>query len=318
MSCDPEAERDTRVRRLLRNLIKRHWKRGFELGQRVGVDVLPRHWYSSVPDFRLLRSDDRWREPLEMTGVAGAEPAGQFAFLESLVTPEVRAALEKRGLWRAACEENGEEGYGPGDADALYALAHTKRPGRVIQVGCGVSTAILRRASPTSELICVDPYPTPLLRRLVASKHVTLIESMAEHVAPARLAELRAGDVLFIDSSHTTRPGSDVHHLVLRVLPLLTAGVYVHVHDVHWPYDYSPNIFGPADLFFGSEPALLHAFMIQNPRVAIAMCMSMLHHADPERLGRLLSSYEPFRADRGINPPDRLGQSPSSVWLVTK
>jgi hypothetical protein len=305
------------VGRLLSNLVKRHWKRVFEWGQRVGVDVLPRHWYSSVPDFRALRHDSRWQKPYDMTGVAGADTGEQFAMLESMTDDACRAILSQRSLWKQACDENGEPGYGPGDADALFAVMHHRKPTRVIQIGCGVSTAIIRRASPKTELICVDPYPTPLLQKLQAAGHIKLIADKAEHVEPRVLADLGPGDVLFIDSSHTTKPGSDVHHLFLRVLPILGSGIWVHVHDIHWPYDYSPNLFGPSDLFFGSEPAMLHAYLIHNPRMKIALSMSMLHHADPDRLAKILPAYEPFRATAGLNPADRLGQSPSAAWLST-
>jgi predicted O-methyltransferase YrrM len=310
------------VPRFIRNAIKNRWKSVFEIGQRFGFDLLPRHWYSSVPDFRALRRDDRWRVPLDMTGVRGIDPAEQFAAIESLLTPAVRATLAEGKVWSDACAENGEPGYGPGDADLLYAVIASRRPAHVMQIGCGVSTSLLLRAardaSYTPAVTCVDPFPTSFLRRAAAESRIALIEQRAEHVVPATLAHLSAGDLLFIDSSHTTKPGSDVHHLILNVLPRLAPGVLVHVHDIHWPYDFSPNLFGPNDLFFGAEPAMLHAYLIHNPRCRIAASLSLLHHADPDRLHTLLPNYIPFRADRGINPPDRLGQSPSAAWLLTE
>lgn len=308
--------------RFIRNFIKNRWKSTFELGQRFGFDLLPRHWYSSIPDFRELKRDDRWRRPLEMAGVRGTETAGQFAFVESLVSPGVRETLAAGKVWPDACAENGEPGYGPGDADLLYAVIATRRPRKVIQVGCGVSTSVILRAardvSHTVDITCVDPFPTRLLRDAASNSLLSVIEDKAEHVDAQRLSDLAAGDILFIDSSHTTKPGSDVHHLFLNVLPRLAPGVLIHVHDIHWPYDFSPNIFGRTDLFFGAEPALLHAYLIHNPRCRIAASLSMLHHADANRLHGLLPNYTPFKADRGVNPPDRIGQSPSSAWLVTE
>ncbi len=306
----------------IRNFVKNRWKGAFEFGQRFGFDLLPRHWYSSVPDFRELRTDDRWRRPLDMTGVRGIDAAEQFAFVESLLTPATRAALASGTIWPDACNENGEPGYGPGDADLLYALVATKKPRKVIQVGCGVSTSIVLRAArdvnATIDITCVDPFPTPFVRDAATKSRVSVVEDKAEHVDAQRLANLAPGDLLFIDSSHTTKPGSDVHHLFLNVLPRLGPGVLIHVHDIHWPYDFSPNLFGRNDLFFGSEPAMLHAYLIHNPRCRIVASMSMLHHADPDRLHALLPNYAPFCADRGVNPPDRVGQSPSSAWLLTE
>ena len=84
--------------RALRNAIKRHFKRAFELGQRFGIDVLPRHFYSSIPDFRALRRDDHWRRPYEMVGVAGAAIDGQVEFLRSLMTQREAAAARRARL----------------------------------------------------------------------------------------------------------------------------------------------------------------------------------------------------------------------------
>ncbi len=51
-------------------------------------------------------------------------------------------------------------------------------------------------------------------------------------------AELAAGDILAIDSSHILMPGSDVDLLLNHVLPALPAGVVVHIHDIFLPDDY--------------------------------------------------------------------------------
>jgi hypothetical protein len=59
--------------------------------------------------------------------------------------------------------------------------------------------------------------------------------------APLELFDgLRAGDALFIDSSHILMPGSDVDILLNRVLPMLPAGVLIHIHDIFLPFDYPP------------------------------------------------------------------------------
>jgi hypothetical protein len=54
----------------------------------------------------------------------------------------------------------------------------------------------------------------------------------------AAFPPLGAGDILFIDSSHQLRPGSDVEFLLGEVLPRLPAGVRVHFHDIFLPDDY--------------------------------------------------------------------------------
>jgi hypothetical protein len=44
--------------------------------------------------------------------------------------------------------------------------------------------------------------------------------------------------VLFVDSSHVAKTGSDVNHLCFEVLPRLRAGVRIHFHDIFLPADY--------------------------------------------------------------------------------
>ena len=51
-------------------------------------------------------------------------------------------------------------------------------------------------------------------------------------------SKLGIGDILFIDSSHVAKAGSDVNHALHRILPLLKSGVYIHFHDIFWPFEY--------------------------------------------------------------------------------
>lgn len=302
--------------RHLRNLIKRHWKRTFELGQRLGIDVLPRHFYSATPDFRALRGGDDWRRPFDMVGVAGADIDGQAERLRSW------GDHEPGGVWEQACVDNGEAGYVQTDADALWDhLAH-HRPTHITQVGCGVSTALILRCAERfgfdCAVTCVEPYPTDFLRNAAQGGRIKLIAEKAEAVDAERLADVPTGSMLFIDSTHATRPNSDVHHLYLRVIPRLVAGVRLHIHDIQFPYDFGPNILGPGDLFFGAESVLLHALLIDNPKLAIDVSMSALHHGRPEVLSDVLPHYDLPAADRGLNPPTAFGLSPSACYLVTK
>ena len=49
---------------------------------------------------------------------------------------------------------------------------------------------------------------------------------------------LEPGDLLFIDSSHVCKTGSDVNYLYLQVLPQLKPGVRIHIHDIFLPQEY--------------------------------------------------------------------------------
>lgn len=73
--------------RKLKNAVKRGMRGTFEFGQRLGWDVLPRHFYSEIPDVRRLRRSGGWKRPFPMEGVEGSDLAGQEAFLRTIVPP---------------------------------------------------------------------------------------------------------------------------------------------------------------------------------------------------------------------------------------
>jgi hypothetical protein len=306
--------------RRLRDWLKRNGlRRLFELGQRVGIDLLPRHYYSEIPSIRELRETTTWREPRSLEGVDGADPNGQLGFLASVCEPQLLAECD--GIYERACAANGAAGYGPIEATVLYLLARSRRPSRVVQVGAGVSTAVLLEAreggSLAMEITCIDPFPTDYLRGRASAGEIELLATPAQEVPIERLASLGAGDLLFVDSTHTVKPGSEVNRTILDVLPRLTSGVLAHFHDVLFPYDYSPTVLD-RDLFFWNETVLLHAFLAGNSRWRLLLSLSQLHHQEPEQLRALLPSYRPAATDQGlVSPGTDLSREhlPSSAYL---
>jgi hypothetical protein len=304
------------MKRALKNLVKQNLRRAFELGQQVGVDVLPRHFYSQIPDVQQLRRTTGWRRPRQMQSVRGHELEGQLRFAERVCRSEfVQRAIGDR-VYEAACTSNGEPGYGPIEALFLYAFVRAERPRRIVQVGSGVSSAVILAAASHAEyeveLCCIDPYPTAYLRREAEAGHIQLIGKPAQEVVVSEAAKLHAGDMLFIDSTHVVKPGGEVNVIVLDVLPNLPAGTWVHFHDITFPYDYTRRVVSE-DLFFPLESTLLHAFLSCNDRYEIAASMSMLHYAAPERLVALLPTYQRAGDDDGLLTAP--GHFPSATYL---
>lgn len=50
--------------------------------------------------------------------------------------------------------------------------------------------------------------------------------------------QLAAGDLFFLDSTHTLGPAGQVSRIILELLPLLPAGAWVHFYDILFLYDY--------------------------------------------------------------------------------
>jgi predicted O-methyltransferase YrrM len=128
------------------------------------------------------------------------------------------------------------------DSRALFVLLHAWRPRRIIEVGSGFSSLLMadvnrRWFGGEIDIACIEPFPRAFLKTGVDGIS-RLIEAKVQDVELDEFARLRDGDVLFIDSSHVAKTGSDVNFLVFEVLPRLARGVLIHVHDVFLPHDY--------------------------------------------------------------------------------
>jgi hypothetical protein len=204
------------------------------------------HFYSPVCDVEALDAERARLWPADTTcpGI-DFEPVAQSQLLRE-VFPALLAGFDY-----PAHEHDGEHRYwsqnsqfGAADARALFALLRHWRPRRLIEVGAGYSTLLAADVSRrflggTLRITAIEPYPRAFLHDLDGLQTLRV-----EHVqdTPASVfAELERGDVLFIDSSHVLKTGSDLVHLLTRVLPALASGVRVHVHDVFLPDDYPPH-----------------------------------------------------------------------------
>lgn len=128
------------------------------------------------------------------------------------------------------------------DSRMLFAMLQLWRPARIVEVGSGYSTLLMadvnrRFLGGTLAITAIEPFPRPFLRKLT-DQGVRLLEQKVQEVDAAVFKTLQRGDVLFIDSSHVVKTGSDVNHLIFDVLPHLNPGVRIHFHDVFLPYEY--------------------------------------------------------------------------------
>ena len=88
------------LKRRLKEAYKQALRKMFELGQFLGFDVLPRHFYSEIPDIRALRKTTEWRLPYSMLGVSGADIESQLDFVKSCYTPAMQELLRQKAYTR--------------------------------------------------------------------------------------------------------------------------------------------------------------------------------------------------------------------------
>lgn len=130
--------------------------------------------------------------------------------------------------------------YQAGDAEILYCLVCHFFPRRIIEVGCGFSTMVIRKAISKNQipctLTCIDPSP----RSGVSECADELFANRVEDVSKEVFTVLDENDILFIDTTHVVTKRSYIAYLILEVLPSLKPGVIVHIHDIFLPFDYPP------------------------------------------------------------------------------
>lgn len=253
-----------------------------------------------------------------MAGVQGADLESQTAFLRSIVSPMLVDRLSRGDIYSTACASNGEAGFGQIEAECLYAFVRSLRPRKIIQVGCGVSTAVCLQAASevgySPEIVCVEPFPGYFLRDAAAAGQIRLIAKPVEDLAPQDLlGNMEDGDLFFVDSTHCLGPAGEVTRLVLEFLPLLATGAHAHFHDIYFPYDYAPDLLTSA-LFFHHESPLLHAFLHTNSRFRLSFALSDLHHRARSVIQDLFPSYSPCGNDEGIQISP--GHFPSSAYVT--
>ena len=174
--------------------------------------------------------------------------------------------------------------YSLGDAEYLYNVIRYFKPKRIIEIGCGFSTLLIRNAIAgnknenaeyTCNHTCVEPYENPCLKEV---EGIEIIRKNVESLNKSLFVELERNDILFIDASHTIRPQGVVLFEYLEVLPILKSGVLIHIHDIFTPKDYLDEWIYSHRLY--NEQYLLEAFLTNNINFRIIGALNYLskHH----------------------------------------
>jgi len=271
----------------------------FLFWQSVGVHVVPNNFYQPVPDTSTLE-DSLWQRTPELVGVRMNE-ARQIELL-SLFAANYKREYENFPRDKTAIPHqyyiNNDLFVGV-DGEVLYCMIRHFKPRKIFEIGSGNSTylsaqAILRNAEENGhacELISFEPYPNEVLQSGFPGLR-QLIKTRAQEIPVHKFSELGDGDILFIDSSHVLKIGSDVQYLYLEVLPRLAKGVLVHVHDIFLPAEY-PREWIMDEHRFWNEQYLLQAFLLFNDTFQVDWAASFMHVTHPDKLQAAFSSYDP-------------------------
>ena len=194
------------------------------------------------------------------------------------------------------------------DAIFLYVIIRCFKPKRIIEVGSGFSSCLMLDTNElyfrnSIDLTFIEPHPERFfsLLKTTDKASIKIIEDKIQNVDIQIFDTLRENDILFIDSSHVSKAGSDVNDILFSVLPRLEKGVLIHFHDIFFPFEY------PREWILRrgwNEAYILRSFLMYNDSFKIIFFNNFLQHAHREWLKD--------------NMPLCLKDASSGIWIQKK
>jgi predicted O-methyltransferase YrrM len=242
------------------------------------------HYYSPIPSREQIRADAErlsTARPREIPGIDLNEEE-QLAVLEQIKVfyRELPFSTSKVPGRRYFFEN---PAYSYSDAICLYGMIRHVQPRRIIEVGSGYSSCVTLDTNELffdNRIACtfIEPFPA-LLHSLMKPDDLARVEIIAsplQKVDVARFRELNENDILFIDSTHVAKLGSDVNYIFSEILPTLRRGVYVHFHDIFYPFEYPAAWLNAGRVW--TEAYILRAFLAFNSAYEIVLYNTFLEH----------------------------------------
>jgi hypothetical protein len=209
----------------------------------------PGHYSSTLPSWAALR--DRWpelqKQVAHLQDGVDLNHEGQRSLLKEFSEYD-RDFCPPETPTAGRLYHSHNDMFGYSDAFILYCFLRQYRPRQVIEVGSGHSSALMLDTASLLSLetmfTFIDPYSVTISQVLASKPAIPyrLIRTPVQEIDPSIFAELDEGDILFIDSSHVLKIGSDLTSLLFNVLPRLRKGVLVHFHDISYPFEYSREL----------------------------------------------------------------------------
>lgn len=244
------------------------------------------HFYSPYPDLADVRDRESEifdRSMREIPGINLREHE-QLSTLGELETfyPDI-PHLNPSGRERFSF---GNGAFGYTDAVVLGCQLMRLRPERLIEIGSGYSSAMSldineQQLDSSVSLTFIEPFPALLESLLTPGDDPHVIGKPLQAVDLDCFDQLGPGDILFVDSTHVSKPGSDVNRIFFEIMPRLAAGVVIHIHDVFYPFEYPKEWIEEHRAW--NEDYLLRAFLQDNPKYEIDFFNHFLNlHHQPE------------------------------------
>jgi hypothetical protein len=282
----------------------------YEVLPKDRYDVVARDYYSPVPNLEQL-PDDVWERRSALGGIDLGVEAAIELIEDELASFVAEFDVPDSGPARPGTFYLHNENYESVDAELLYAILRARKPGRVLELGSGFTTLLIGEAARRNaaegvetEHLVYDPFPRAKILGEDPPPPTRFEPLPATEVPLDAFRRLQAGDVLFVDTTHTVKLGSDVNYIVLDVLPALASGVIVHFHDVFLPWEYPREWFETMH-YYWAEQYLLQAFLAYNNTFEVVIPAHAVAREYAKRLAAVVPSFSPDKR-------------PGAIWLARR
>lgn len=285
----------------------------FNFFEKLGYHITPNNFYSPIPDTRTL-DDNLWWKQSKLEGIK----LDDNLFLDLLYqfSSNYKDEYDRfPGEKTENCHFYFNNGlFDSVDAEVYYAMIRFFKPNKIIEVGAGFSTYVSSKAvlknnkefNVDVELIAIEPHPHDIIKGLPGLSK--LIISKVQDIKLSQFKALKKNDILFIDSTHVLKVGSDVQYEILDILPNLNKGVIVHFHDIFLPKEY-PKVWVKKQKVFWTEQYVLQAFLQFNNEFEIIWAGNFMHEKYPGKLEAAFKSYKNSKKN---------WVGPASFWIRRK
>jgi methyltransferase family protein len=263
---------------------------------RGAVRFPPGHFYSPLLDIQSLRPNDSnlpfdGEELWEHINLRLSEQRSYYEDLLDRFAP-LPFPSQKTDGYRYFTENIY---FTLGDAFTLSGIIRKEKPCRIVEIGSGFSSAVmldtLGQTHASAQLTFIEPQADRLYSLLLTDDRSisTVLAQRVQEVPFSVFDQLEAQDLVFCDSSHVAKIGSDVSYILLRILPRLKPGVLVHFHDVFYPFSYPATWIREGRAW--NESLFLRAFLVGNMQFQLVAFNCYAGYSFPELFRERLPAF---------------------------
>lgn len=251
------------------------------------------HFYSPIPDidevkkyntrlFKDIKEEELETEGIELNTSSQLKLVNEFSkFYNQLPFRDKKINTEGEGVRYYYYNNNFEHS----SAITLYSIMRYFKPKNIIEIGSGFSSCAMIDINEIffdNNINCtfIEPYPDLILSLIKEYDNIDLLRSKIQDISVDKFKQLKENDILFIDSSHVAKTGSDVNYILFNILPNLNKGVIIHFHDIFYPFEYPKKWIYEGRAW--NEDYILKAFLQYNNKFKIIYWNHFLGKIYPE------------------------------------